>query len=186
MCSFFPLASAAAAFFTWMLNFTCQCKNEATKKKDEEERKEGTKRGKSTKKITERESEIIKERSLTLRDPVGHHRPTGKRSMTASINKQREFLPEKPTVVPLKENTGSTDYSCSLRHDKNSSFVTNIYFHAKFDHFLSAGRVLGSLRFQMKVNQRTKRQLVSWCFKPSQPQRIAAGLLETFIKKYIC
>ena len=77
--------------------------------------------------------------------------------MTASINKQREFLPEKPTVVPLEESTGSTDYSCSLRHDKNSSFVTNIYLHAKFDHFLSAGRVLGSLRFQMKVNQRTKR-----------------------------
>ena len=27
--------------------------------------------------------------------------------------------------------------------------------------------------------------LVSWCFKPSQPQRIISGLRETFIKKYI-
>ena len=27
--------------------------------------------------------------------------------------------------------------------------------------------------------------LVSWCFKPSQPQRIITGLKETFIKKYI-
>ena len=28
-------------------------------------------------------------------------------------------------------------------------------------------------------------QLVSWCFKPSQPQRIILGLRETFIKRYI-
>ena len=28
-------------------------------------------------------------------------------------------------------------------------------------------------------------QLVSWCFKPSQPQRIISGLRETFIKRYI-
>ena len=28
-------------------------------------------------------------------------------------------------------------------------------------------------------------KLVSWCFKPSQPQRIISGLKETFIKKYI-
>ena len=27
--------------------------------------------------------------------------------------------------------------------------------------------------------------LVSWCFKPSQPQRIISGLKETFIKRYI-
>ena len=27
--------------------------------------------------------------------------------------------------------------------------------------------------------------LVSWCFKPSQPQRIISGLMETFIKRYI-
>ena len=27
-------------------------------------------------------------------------------------------------------------------------------------------------------------QLVSWCFKPSQPQRIISGLRETFIKRY--
>ena len=28
-------------------------------------------------------------------------------------------------------------------------------------------------------------RLVSWYFKPSQPQRIISGLRETFIKKYI-
>ena len=27
--------------------------------------------------------------------------------------------------------------------------------------------------------------LVSWCCKPSQPQRIISGLRETFIKRYI-
>ena len=27
--------------------------------------------------------------------------------------------------------------------------------------------------------------LASWCFKPSQPQRISSGLRETFIKRYI-
>ena len=28
-------------------------------------------------------------------------------------------------------------------------------------------------------------ELVSWCFKPSQPQRITSGLKETFIKRYV-
>ena len=28
-------------------------------------------------------------------------------------------------------------------------------------------------------------ELVSWCFKPSQPQRILSGLRETFIKIYV-
>ena len=28
-------------------------------------------------------------------------------------------------------------------------------------------------------------ELVSWYFKPSQPQRIISGLKETFIKRYI-
>ena len=28
-------------------------------------------------------------------------------------------------------------------------------------------------------------QIVSWCFKPSQPQKIKSGLKETFIKIYI-
>ena len=28
-------------------------------------------------------------------------------------------------------------------------------------------------------------KLVSWCFKPSQPQRIISGLRETFVKRYI-
>ena len=27
--------------------------------------------------------------------------------------------------------------------------------------------------------------LVSWCFKPSQPQRIVSGLRETFMKRYM-
>ena len=27
--------------------------------------------------------------------------------------------------------------------------------------------------------------LVSWCFKPSQPQRIISGLRETFMKRYL-
>ena len=30
-----------------------------------------------------------------------------------------------------------------------------------------------------------KSQLVSWCFKPRQPQRIISGLRETFIMRYI-
>ena len=30
-----------------------------------------------------------------------------------------------------------------------------------------------------------KKSLVSWCFKPSQPQRIISGLKETFIKSYM-
>ena len=32
---------------------------------------------------------------------------------------------------------------------------------------------------------RMGRRLISWCFKPSQPQRIISGLRETFIKRYI-
>ena len=28
-------------------------------------------------------------------------------------------------------------------------------------------------------------QLLNWCFKPSQPQRIISGLKETFIKRHI-
>ena len=30
-----------------------------------------------------------------------------------------------------------------------------------------------------------QRQLVSWCFKPNQPQRIISGLKQTFIKRHI-
>ena len=30
-----------------------------------------------------------------------------------------------------------------------------------------------------------RRKLVSWCFKPSQPQRIISGAKETFIKRYV-
>ena len=30
-----------------------------------------------------------------------------------------------------------------------------------------------------------KKTKVSWCFKPSQPQRIISGLKETFTKRYI-
>ena len=32
---------------------------------------------------------------------------------------------------------------------------------------------------------RTEVLLVSWCFKPNQPQRIISGLRETFIKRCI-
>ena len=31
----------------------------------------------------------------------------------------------------------------------------------------------------------TDRELVSWCFEPSQLQRIISGLRKTFIKRYI-
>ena len=30
-----------------------------------------------------------------------------------------------------------------------------------------------------------EKRLVSWCFEPSQPQRIITGVRETFIKRYI-
>ena len=30
-----------------------------------------------------------------------------------------------------------------------------------------------------------ERERESWCFKPSQPQRIISGMKETFIKRYI-
>ena len=32
---------------------------------------------------------------------------------------------------------------------------------------------------------RNKDMLVSWCFKPSQPQRDTSGLRETFINRYV-
>ena len=41
----------------------------------------------------------------------------------------------------------------------------------------------------LKVTVGRKRRivssLVSWCFKPSQPQRIKSGLKETSIKRYV-
>ena len=41
----------------------------------------------------------------------------------------------------------------------------------------------------LKVTVGRKRRivssLVSWCFKPSQPQRIISGLKETFLTRYI-
>ena len=38
----------------------------------------------------------------------------------------------------------------------------------------------------MRLQRRKKRRLVSYeCFKPSQPQKILSGLMETFIKIYI-
>ena len=41
----------------------------------------------------------------------------------------------------------------------------------------------------LKVTVGRKRRivssLVSWCFKPSQPQRIISGLKETFLKRYV-
>ena len=35
------------------------------------------------------------------------------------------------------------------------------------------------------LSKREVSKLVSWCFKPSQPQRIISGLRETFTKRYI-
>ena len=37
----------------------------------------------------------------------------------------------------------------------------------------------------LKQRAKTVSELVSWCFKPSQPQRIISRLRETFIKRYI-
>ena len=37
----------------------------------------------------------------------------------------------------------------------------------------------------MQFCQELVNQLVSWCFKPSQPQRIISGLRETFIKRHV-
>ena len=36
-----------------------------------------------------------------------------------------------------------------------------------------------------EVRVQCQNELVSWCFKPSQPQRILSGLRATFIKTYI-
>ena len=38
--------------------------------------------------------------------------------------------------------------------------------------------------YQRKWSDRSVSDLVSWCFKPSQPQRIISGLRETFIKRF--
>ena len=37
----------------------------------------------------------------------------------------------------------------------------------------------------LKQRAKTVSELVSWCFKPSQPQRIISGLREIFKKRYI-
>ena len=39
-------------------------------------------------------------------------------------------------------------------------------------------------RERVKKKER-ERELVSWYFKPCQPQRITSGLMETFTKRYI-
>ena len=36
-----------------------------------------------------------------------------------------------------------------------------------------------------QTDRQTEIERESWCFKPSQPQRIISGLRETFIKRYI-
>ena len=41
------------------------------------------------------------------------------------------------------------------------------------------------ITLQATMNMYRIRQLVSWCFKPSQPQRIRSGLRETFIQRYL-
>ena len=40
------------------------------------------------------------------------------------------------------------------------------------------------IRGTLSQNRRMRGK-VSWCFKPSQPQRIISGLRETFMKRYI-
>ena len=42
----------------------------------------------------------------------------------------------------------------------------------------------GSQKFR-KLRWVQHLSMVSWCFKPSQPQRIILGLKETFIKRYL-
>ena len=42
-----------------------------------------------------------------------------------------------------------------------------------------------SLQQRRKSVDYVLRRLVSWCFKPSLPQKITSGLMETFIKKYM-
>ena len=59
-----------------------------------------------------------------------------------------------------------------------------------FDGAMAAARCdAGDLalgEFTIKIpKQWTVSELVSWCFKPSQPQRIIPGLKETSIKRYI-
>ena len=39
--------------------------------------------------------------------------------------------------------------------------------------------------FDGREEEKRERELLSWCFNSSQPQRIISGLKETFIKRYI-
>ena len=47
----------------------------------------------------------------------------------------------------------------------------------------SVRRSVGQAGWQ--AGRQSVSQLVSWCFKPSQPQRIISGLRETFKKRYL-
>ena len=38
---------------------------------------------------------------------------------------------------------------------------------------------------RQNTREQSVSQSVSWCFKPSQPQRFISGLRETFLKRYI-
>ena len=38
---------------------------------------------------------------------------------------------------------------------------------------------------RQRERDRENEELLSWCFKPSQPQRSTSGLKETFIKRYV-
>ena len=46
-----------------------------------------------------------------------------------------------------------------------------------------SGKKIRTIRFARKLL--FLRQLVSWCFKPSQPQSIISGMKEIFIKRYM-
>ena len=47
------------------------------------------------------------------------------------------------------------------------------------------GRYMNRRTSDIQVATEEKGKLVTWYFKPSQPQRIISGLKETFIERYV-
>ena len=47
-------------------------------------------------------------------------------------------------------------------------------------HMQTDEKQLGGEKIKWQKEKKTERQLVSWCFKPSQPQRITSGLKTNF------
>ena len=54
-----------------------------------------------------------------------------------------------------------------------------------FFYWLEDGELERHLSGRLKWKRERERERVSWCIKPSQPQRIKSGLKETFIKRYV-